>query len=49
MYQIDVILTVLMFLRIRFFPRFFGECLSSVGNDTARAYGNISRLPMGEV
>lgn len=47
-YQIDVILTVLMFLRIRFFPRFFGECLSSVGNDTARAYGNISRLGMGE-
>ena len=47
-YQIDVILTVLMFLRIRLFPRFFGECLSGVGTDTARAYGNISRLVMGE-
>ena len=47
-YQIDVILTVLMFLRIRFFPRFFGECLSGVGTDTARAYGNISRLLMDE-
>ena len=47
-YQLDVMLTVLMFLRIRFFPRFYGECLSGVGTDSARAYGNISRLVMGE-
>jgi len=47
-YQIDVILTVLMLLRLRFFPRFFGECLSDVGTDSARAYGNITRLVMGE-
>ena len=43
-YQVDVILCVLMFLRIRFFPRFFGECVTDLGSDTARAYGNISRL-----
>jgi len=47
-YQIDVMLTVLMLLRLRFFPRFFGECLSGVGTDNARAYGNITRLVMGE-
>ena len=47
-YQLDVLLTVFMFLRIRLFPRFFGECLSGVGTDSARAYGNISRLVMGE-
>jgi len=47
-YQIDVILTVLMFLRIRFFPRFYGECVSGVGTDTARAFGNISSFVTDE-
>eukprot|EP00286_Rhodomonas_abbreviata_P023150 CAMPEP_0181299462 /NCGR_PEP_ID=MMETSP1101-20121128/6360_1 /TAXON_ID=46948 /ORGANISM="Rhodomonas abbreviata, Strain Caron Lab Isolate" /LENGTH=526 /DNA_ID=CAMNT_0023404615 /DNA_START=115 /DNA_END=1691 /DNA_ORIENTATION=+ len=48
-YPMDVLLTVLMFLRIRLFPRFYGECVSSVRTEITRAYGNVTRLEIGEV
>eukprot|EP00960_Hanusia_phi_P069715 767147-Hanusia_phi.AAC.6 len=47
-YQIDVFLMVAMFLRIRMFPRFYGECVSGLAGDIARAYGNVTKLVVGE-
>ncbi|EKX43780.1 hypothetical protein GUITHDRAFT_163752 [Guillardia theta CCMP2712] len=47
-YQIDVFLMVVMFLRIRMFPRFYGECISGLASDIARAYGNVTKLVVGE-
>jgi hypothetical protein len=48
MYQLDSLLVVAMFMRIRLIPRFYGECVSDIGNEIARAYGNISRVTIGD-
>ncbi|KAJ1476375.1 hypothetical protein T484DRAFT_1965993 [Baffinella frigidus] len=47
-YQLDSLLVVCMFLRIRLIPRFYGECISDIGNDVSRAFGNIARVTIGD-
>jgi len=47
-FQLDAVLTLVMFMRIRMLPRFYGECMTSFDRDTADAISNVAAISFDE-
>lgn len=47
-FQLDAVLTLVMFMRIRMLPRFYGECMTSFDRVTADAISNVAAISFDE-
>lgn len=47
-YQLDAVLCLVMFLRIRLLPRFYGDCMTTIDRPTAEAIAHVSRVSVDE-
>lgn len=45
-HNIDSILLALMIVRLRFLPRFYGDCLSDLSSDAAAAFGRFNHVSL---